>query len=354
LTKLTFVFRSGLKRSVVVKPWENNIGAILDLLEVRKYVAYMIDERTHGRSKILEICEWLQKWDQSLGETSRIIGYKRDEVNIGFTTEKRFSTQTPEQKSTSKFQKKDGPIKPFPARSKKVEQLPPVWPARGTDKAQRGRFLEILKNIPSYMRERLEELKVEQRNLNRPDFIWHYLLVSFSTMGNSRGYYGLIANQANYQEITYGVIKKLNPEDRLGHIQRVLLKAKVRMPDQKAKWLVENFNMIEKMGGLKKVKQAAFSSTGSRGKNHFLMQFAGIGDKYGRNIWMDVYHPDFRDHIAIDSRIKNITEKMGYYFRTYEQHEKFYLELALEANLEGWELDRLLYNYTEYFLEGLE
>ena len=203
------------------------------------------------------------------------------------------------------------------------------------------------------MRERLEELKTEQRNLNRTDFIWHYMLVSFSTMGNSRGYYGLIDNQANYREVTYDAIKMIEPEERLAHIQKILSKAKVRKADQKAPWVVENFNRIEKMGGLERVKESAFSSKGSRGKIHFLMQFAGIGNKYGRNIWMDVYHPDFHDHIAIDSRIENITEKMGYTFKTYEQHESFYIEIAHEANLEGWELDRLLYNYEKYFLNEL-
>jgi hypothetical protein len=76
-----------------------------------------------------------------------------------------------------------------------------------------------------------------------------------------------------------------------------------------------------------------------------LKKFPGIGDKYARNIMMDVYHPDFRDSIAVDARINAISNALGLSFASYRDHEAFYLDVAKEAGLNGWELDRLLFNF---------
>jgi hypothetical protein len=62
---------------------------------------------------------------------------------------------------------------------------------------------------------------------------------------------------------------------------------------------------------------------------------------------MDVYHPDFHDAFAVDERM---TEALRYPFKTYAEHERFYQEIAREARLEGWEVDRLLYNDQGEFL----
>jgi hypothetical protein len=64
---------------------------------------------------------------------------------------------------------------------------------------------------------------------------------------------------------------------------------------------------------------------------------------------MDVYHPEFRDSIAIDARIKDISQILGISFQNYAQHEQFYLDAAHEAGLNGWELDRLMFHYLQEF-----
>jgi hypothetical protein len=84
-----------------------------------------------------------------------------------------------------------------------------------------------------------------------------------------------------------------------------------------------------------------------------MKRFYGVGDKYARNIWMDSYHPDFRDAIAVDERIKKATEALGYSFKTYADHERFYQEVAEDAGLQGWEVDRLLYNHLGEFLDAI-
>lgn len=215
---------------------------------------------------------------------------------------------------------------------------------------KRTNLINALKEIPIYMSERLSNLKAEKVGLERPDFIWHYLLQSFSTMGNSRGHEGLILNKSNYNEVTFEAVSKLNENERLERFKNVLFRAKVRMPIEKANWLSSNYKKIILMGGLEETKKRALSKKGTLEKIEFLKQFNGIGDKYGRNIWMDVYHPDFHNTIAVDERIKQITKSLGYEFFNYQDEENFYLDIAKEANLNGWELDRLLYNYKDYFL----
>jgi hypothetical protein len=204
------------------------------------------------------------------------------------------------------------------------------------------------------MKARLRELKATARARGeRRTFVWDSLVQSFATMGNSRGWAGLVDNQANATRVTYGAVGRLAPGRRLGHIDAVMRDAVVRMPAQKARWLVANFERIEQMGGPVAAKRAAFEAPGRDAKLAFMTQFDGIGDKYARNIWMDVYHPDFYDAIAIDERIKKITVALGHSFSRYTEHERFYQELAAEAGLQPWELDRLLYHFNAHILSAL-
>jgi hypothetical protein len=125
------------------------------------------------------------------------------------------------------------------------------------------------------------------------------------------------------------------------------------MPKRKAEWLTKNFELVAEMGGPSVARELALAQVGTRAKIEFMSRFSGIGPKYARNLWMDVYHPDFRESIAIDDRIKTISEAMGCEFLTYELHEAFYLDVAHAVGLQGWDLDRLLYNYRDYFLGRL-
>ncbi|HEY3853400.1 MAG TPA: hypothetical protein VGO67_03290 [Verrucomicrobiae bacterium] len=80
-----------------------------------------------------------------------------------------------------------------------------------------------------------------------------------------------------------------------------------------------------------------------------MKSFSGIGDKYARNIMMDVYHPEFRDSIAVDARIKALSNALGVSFDSYADHERFYLSVAHDAGLNGWELDRLIFHFQDEF-----
>ena len=85
----------------------------------------------------------------------------------------------------------------------------------------------------------------------------------------------------------------------------------------------------------------------------FFMQFKGIGQKYGRNIWMDLCDIDFRDSIAIDSRITKICDLLGISTGIYSQAESELLAIARTAGLDGWSFDRLLFHFNDFFLSRL-
>jgi hypothetical protein len=195
----------------------------------------------------------------------------------------------------------------------------------------------------------LERIKRESlKQMEREDLVWLSLLSSMSTMGNVRGYLGLICTRENYEKVTFEALSQLpSHKDRVHVLKATLRAAKVRFPDRKAEWLAANFEAIVKMGGLFAAKEQLFGAKGKEGKIKFLDGFVGISDKYARDIMMDTYHPEFRDSIAVDERLRGISQELGLSFKDYESHENFYLDVAREVGLEGWELDRLMFRFVD-------
>jgi len=211
----------------------------------------------------------------------------------------------------------------------------------------RNRLVAVVRALAAEKRSELERLKLEHSGIARSDFIWHYLLQSFSTMGRASGWHGLIGNKDNYQRVTYNVLAALSPEDRRMQVWRVCREAGIRMPDKKADYILGCFDYVKKLGGLETAKAKLLAQPGHEAKIRFLQTFPGIGLKYARNIMMDVYHEDFRNSIALDVRIKAISDSLGLSFSSYAEHESFYLNIARDAGINGWELDRLLFNFRQ-------
>lgn len=209
----------------------------------------------------------------------------------------------------------------------------------------KGRLAEVVRQLAAEKRAELEKLKSGYLGLSRPDFIWHYLLQSFSTMGRAAGWEGLIGNQENYRRVTYEVLGKLPPDARRSQVLEVCRAAKLRMPAKKAGFIVACFDHVQHLGGLEAAKAQLLEQPGREAKMAFLDAFPGIGEKYARNIMMDVYHEDFRDSIALDVRILAISKALGLTFTSYRAHEAFYVDVAQAAGLNGWELDRLLFHF---------
>jgi hypothetical protein len=211
-----------------------------------------------------------------------------------------------------------------------------------------ARLAPIVRELFSKHRSVIEEHRRRgAAELERPDFVWHILLQSFATMGNSRGQYGLIHNRANYDRLRFETLASLEDNQRRTEIEDVCRQAGVRMPRKKAQWIAEAFERIRALGGPESAKDTLLAQPGKADIIRFLRGFPGIGEKYSRNIMMDVHHELFRNSVAIDVRISRISSSMGLTFaRRYPDHEAFYLMVAGLAGLSGWELDRLLYNFT--------
>lgn len=217
----------------------------------------------------------------------------------------------------------------------------------------RSALINVIAPLATLHQDTLNRLKAEAAGWHRSDFIWHYLLQSFSTMGRASGWHGLIGNQDNYSKVTFEALQAMDESQRLSHVQTVCHSAKVRMPDRKAEFICKCYEHVQSLGGPKAAKEKLVAANGRNAKLAFLQTFPGIGPKYARNIMMDVYHEDFRDSIAIDVRIKAISELLQLTFANYQSHEQFYLGVARDAGLNGWELDRLLFNFRDEVESGL-
>jgi len=206
----------------------------------------------------------------------------------------------------------------------------------------------------SDVKNKLVVAKSGAKLLKRPDFVWHELLLSFATMGNSRGAEGLMRTPVNYRRVTFpSLLKKRSSQSRLDELRTVLHLATVRMPDKKASWLADAFERIRTAGGPSRVKKDLLARNGREGKIAFWREFKGIGEKYSRNIMMDIYHPEFRDSIAIDQRIKKVSRTLGLRFGSYEEEEQFYRGVARQAGVNSWELDRMLYGFRDQIISEL-
>ncbi|MDX2077510.1 MAG: hypothetical protein SFZ02_13860 [bacterium] len=177
------------------------------------------------------------------------------------------------------------------------------------------------------------------------DFIWRALLNSFSTLGDSTGYDRLITNQDNYNRVKYEALKPLIEEERYEVLRQTLCDASIRFYLRKSRWLTNNYNLIKEQGGCEVVKEKLLSQDGRDNKIDFLKQFHGIGNKYSRNIMMDIYHPEFHQSIAIDSRLEDVLKELGLPEKNYEIGEQFFLDIAKECHVDGWTIDRILYNF---------
>lgn len=214
----------------------------------------------------------------------------------------------------------------------------------------RKKLASVAKTLAHEKKEDLDEMKSWYDQLERPDFLWHFLLQSFASMGGIAGARGLIDDRRNYSKIRYELLARLWPEARALQIELTCKAAKVRWPALKARYIFGCFEKIKELGGPKRAKRLLLDQQGRDAKIRFLKAFPGIGDKYARNIMMDVYHEEFRNSIAVDARIQAVSSAWGLSFDSYEEQEDFYLTVAANAGLNGWELDRLMFRFQEEFL----
>lgn len=191
-----------------------------------------------------------------------------------------------------------------------------------------------------------EHLKRSKRNgralLKRKDFVWYEILLSLSTWGNSGG-----AKRLDFDALSYDRLSGLSESRRRDLIKKKFVAAGLRYPEKKAKYLQYNFTLVRDKGGLHQAKHDLMVTKGRDNKIKVLREYKGIGEKYAHNIMMDAYHSDFHDSIAVDQRIKRISRELGLAMKTYADSLFFYRQVAAKANIQPWELDRILYKYKD-------
>ncbi|MBK7055468.1 MAG: hypothetical protein IPH52_10505 [Leptospiraceae bacterium] len=168
-------------------------------------------------------------------------------------------------------------------------------------------LLEMKKNI--IVKNELDKKKKESLdNFKRKDWLWHELIVSISTWGNAKRAKKILENEELYNNIKYDNIKKLPINEVRKIINKTIRNAKIGTgrvsPERKADFLFRNFVLLQNMGGCEKVSSFLLNIKGKESKIIFLSLFNGISQKYARNIFMDIYHEEFRYSIAVDERIK--------------------------------------------------
>ncbi len=210
----------------------------------------------------------------------------------------------------------------------------------------------VFKNKP--VEEQLEKLKQKgKRRRKRDDVIWFEIVVSLCTLGGSWGAETVVEegriNEHKYGSLAFETLQQVD-QDLLSQYLESRLSGNVRMHPTKAEAIEENFNIIkEKYGSPTNAKRVFQQKQTPEEIMEFFKQFHWIGDKYARNIPMDLYLDEFHDYIAVDSRIKGILETADYPVeeREYTEIEGFLRKVASELGITAWELDRTLYNFED-------
>lgn len=194
----------------------------------------------------------------------------------------------------------------------------------------------------------------------RDDVIWFEIALSLATLQGSYGSQIVVdedgqIDEHRYGSVAFGTLEQVDSDLLYSYLESRLY-GNVAMHRRKAEAFEKNLHLIkEKYRHPEGAKQAFMEKEGQEGKMEFLKQFELIGDKYARNIPMDLYLEDFREYIAIDSRIEGILKETSYRFerRRYDKHEQFLQAVANELEMEPWELDRTLYHFEDEIHEEL-
>src|SRR4029077_20704550 len=130
----------------------------------------------------------------------------------------------------------------------------------------RTRLVTNAKHLSKDHRKKILALKQESKKLRRRDFIWEELLRTLSVTGNSRGLSGLMETPENHESVSYARLRKRPRPRRRRIIESTLRDARVRWAKKKARWLSENFDVIENVGGPRAFTKKLLSQRGKEGK----------------------------------------------------------------------------------------
>lgn len=182
-----------------------------------------------------------------------------------------------------------------------------------------------------------------------PDWPWNGIVLSAATLGGSWRWDKRVKPIYD-AELSWAALDGLSMEERRERFNKV-----GRYWRRTSAFLEHMYGRLLQEGGPKAARSKLAAMTGGEAIT-FWSAFDGVGPKYARNIMMDVHHPSFRkNHFAIDSRIQKLLPVLGYSGpKRYDAMESFLTELAADIGIDGWDLDRLLYQRHDDLIAHLK
>jgi len=194
-------------------------------------------------------------------------------------------------------------------------------------------FIEILRDILDGDRARLTaQFEAGARLRERDGWAWDVFVQSYATNGGVRVWEGFLKE---------GGARLVRWDALLGEAPAEVDAAAARLEA-----LSHRFHAV---GGPDRMARTWNGHTQPETLLRWLKTFPMIGDKYARNMCMDVSHPLILDHIALDHRIHALCDLVeGAPARIpYQRREGWLRGIAGALGINGWYLDRLLFGRYE-------
>lgn len=220
---------------------------------------------------------------------------------------------------------------------------------------KRAQLVAALQGRPAAQNEKLTALTHEAQSWrDQEDWLWRALIRSHATLGGAAAY-GHLLEGGRHDELLFENLIELPPDQRQDTIQEIFANAGVRYTNNKTAYMIYNLNLFDKYSNMVHRGQELMELTFNDCIKQ-LRKYKGIGPKYARNICMDLRLLAFEQSIAIDSRIEKFIHWLEFNPHenaNYETKEASLLSIAAEADLSGWELDRLLFNFYQQYKNEL-
>lgn len=214
-------------------------------------------------------------------------------------------------------------------------------------------FIEILRDILDGDRDRLTAQFEAGAQLRRQaGWAWYVFVQSYGTNGGVRSWDAFLA-EGGADLISWDPLFAGTPGDadaaaaRLDALSHRFLAPRRASRTRPA--LLATLRRFHAVGGPDVVARTWMGHKRTETVLGWLKTFPMIGDKYARNMCMDVSHPLILDHIALDHRIHALCDLVeGAPARIpYRSREGWLRGIAGGLGINGWYLDRLLFGRYE-------
>lgn len=213
-----------------------------------------------------------------------------------------------------------------------------------------SRVINLVHSVLMEMKAELDEIRAESVEWGKHlEWPWNGFILSWATYGGSKNWPSRIQPLYN-AEYSWEALSSVDEQTRLN---RFSVLGNPRYRSKVAIWAPMVFDRLANPGGPVAARSHYFSLTTARERIAYVMSFSGFGEKYGRNIPMDIYDDLVRDNFALDHRLRTFLAACGYRDVTYARGEELLGELAAELSTDAWTLDRVIYGKLDLLMGRL-